>query len=77
MKPVICQPQLVVLPSRTWLAELAAELEEVGFGSSSEPTAKKILRRILERADWPQSAYRVDPSLEDEHPRDRARAARD
>jgi hypothetical protein len=61
--PALVGPRLVVLPTKAWIAELGAELAAVGFSTDrANLAARAMLRRILERHGWPESAYALAPA---------------
>ncbi len=60
-KPDLRSPNLVVLSSRIWADELAAELRRLGHPEdAAQRTARTVLARVLGRARWPEQSYLVD-----------------
>jgi len=60
---------LVVLPSQVWRAELASELERLGFDSEKAGvSAGHVLHRVCGHAGWPMPFFIVDDSTSEDAP---------
>jgi len=59
--PVHNSPRTLVLSTKTWERELAAELVRLGHSpAKSRYVANKLLKRIVGRAGWQRQAFLVD-----------------